>query len=97
VVQAARNAEPIAAQFSMDMFSLGRMAMWLVCADKNMWPGLYDTDEFSDESRAAKEELLLSESEFDVSAIADAQIRDKVAALVKKSPNQRWTLEQLKA
>jgi WD40 repeat protein len=78
--------------FSMDMFSLGRIVMWLAVQDDSMWPNLGH-----DCTDADKEAFLISEDEFNLEAIPDDATRNIVQRLVKKRPEDRLTLQELQA
>ena len=80
------------ASHAMDMFSLGRIVMWLTTADGGMWPdlpqGCTDTD---------KHAFLMSNKEFTLDGIQHAATRDIVKRLVTKHPEERQILTTLKA
>jgi serine/threonine protein kinase len=78
------------AAFSMDLFSLGRIIMWLASTDNDLWPDLPE-----DCSDAVKEAFLLSDTEFSLYGIHDDATRDIINRLLQKSPQDRLTLKQL--
>jgi len=75
----------------MDMFSLGRLVMWLACVD-GLWPDLAHGCTHSD-----KEAFLMSDTPFTLDGITNTATRDIVHRLVTKHPEERLTLAALKA
>jgi serine/threonine protein kinase len=84
--------EGAVASHAIDMFSLGRIVMWLTTADEGMWPDLPHgcTD-------ADKHAFLMSDKEFTLNSIQHAATRDIVKRLVTKHPEERQILTTLKA
>ena len=72
----------------MDMFSVGRIMMWMSINDYNMWPDI--------PSNSTHQQFLLSEQEFTLTNIDDEATREIVQRLIKKKPQDRLTLEALK-
>ena len=83
--------EGAVASHAMDMFSLGRLVMWLACVD-GLWPDLAHGCTHSD-----KEAFLMSDTPFTLDGIVNTATRDIVSRLVAKHPQGRLTLAALKA
>ena len=81
--------EGVVASHAMDMFSLGRIVMWLACVD-GLWPDLAHGCTHSD-----KEAFLMSDTPFTLDGIKDELTRGIVKRLVKKHPQERLILEKL--
>ena len=79
------------ASHAMDMFSLGRLVMWLACVD-GLWPDLAHGCTHSD-----KEAFLMSDTPFTLDGITNTATRDIVTRLVTKHPKEREALAALKA
>jgi serine/threonine protein kinase len=86
----AENRVPTATH-AMDLYSLGRILMWLACVDDNLWPTLVD-----DCTDAEKETFLISNEEFALSNVEHDATRDLVQRLLRKCPQERLTLSALK-
>ena len=82
--------EAAVASHAMDMFSLGRIVMWLAC-EHGLWPDLAHgcTDE-------DKQAFLTSDTPFTLDGIKNTATRDIVNGLTRK-PEERLTLAALKA
>ena len=82
----------VPAAFSMDMYSVGRIIMWLAIHDDNMWPDLAHgcTDE-------DKQAFLVASRETTLGGIEHDATRNIIKRLTRMEPGERLTLEQLKA
>ena len=82
----------VAAASSMDMYSVGRIIMWLAIRDDNMWPDLAHgcTDE-------DKQAFLMAGRETTLGGIEHDATRNIIRRLTRMEPGERLTLEQLKA
>jgi len=76
------------ASYSMDMFSVGRIMMWMSINDYSMWPDI--------PSNSTQQQFLLSEQEFTLTNIDDEATREIAQRLIKKKPQDRLTLDALK-
>ena len=80
--------EGAVASHAMDMFSLGRLVMWLACVD-GLWPDLAHGCTHSD-----KEGFLRSKKEFTLDGIKNRITRNSTKRLTCKNPHRRITLEK---
>lgn len=88
----SKNEMPRAAS-SMDMYSLGRIIMWLSIENNgNMWPSL--PKECTDEDKQA---FLMAGRETTLGGISHETTRTIVKRLTELDPKKRMTLKQLEA
>jgi len=86
-----QNRTPHAA-FSQDIFSLGRVLLWLVTPEEPFWPGLPE-----DATEADKEAWLVTEEELSFDALVEhTPTRNLLHEMLQKEPERRITLTKIK-
>jgi hypothetical protein len=76
----------------MDVFAAGRVGLWLISLDGEMWPDTVN-------SQSDQEQFLRSPQEFPLEHLQDDMDDDFVlllAKMLKKNPQERITVDQLK-